>query len=189
MSDDRVRCDWCVGDAAYEAYHDREWGVPSTDERHLFEMLILEGAQAGLSWLTILRKRDGYRRAFAGFDPEAIARFGERDRDRLLKDASIVRNRAKIDAAIGNAQAFLDLRERENGFSHWLWGFVDGERVVNHWRTLAEVPAETAESRALSKALKGRGFRFVGPTICYAYMQSVGLVNDHLRDCFRHEEV
>jgi len=190
MNDEsRVRCDWCVGDAGYERYHDREWGVPSTDDRHLFEMLILEGAQAGLSWLTILRKREGYRSAFAGFDPQAVARYGERDRERLLADASIVRNRAKIDAAIGNARAFVDLCEAEGGFSGWLWGFVDGERIVNHWCALSEVPAETAESRHLSKALKQRGFRFVGPTICYAYMQSVGLVNDHLRECFRHGEV
>lgn len=184
-----VRCEWCLGDADYIAYHDREWGVPSTDDRHLFEMLLLEGAQAGLSWLTILRKREGYRRAFAGFDPGAIARFGEADRARLLADASIVRNRAKIDAAIGNARAFLDLREREGAFSDWLWGFVDGERIVNRWRSGAEVPAETATSRTLSRALKQRGFRFVGPTICYAYMQSVGLVNDHLERCFRHPQV
>jgi len=189
MDDDRVRCGWCLGDADYIAYHDREWGVPSTDDRHLFEMLILEGAQAGLSWLTILRKRDGYRSAFAGFDPEAMARFGDRDRERLLGNASIVRNRAKIDAAIGNARAFLELRQREGPFSDWLWDFVDGRRIVNRWRTLPQVPAETAESRALSRALRKRGFRFVGPTICYAYMQAVGLVNDHLIDCFRHDQV
>ncbi|MDZ7829022.1 MAG: DNA-3-methyladenine glycosylase I [Halofilum sp. (in: g-proteobacteria)] len=189
MHDDRVRCDWCLGDADYIAYHDHEWGVPSSDDRHLFEMLILEGAQAGLSWLTILRKREGYRRAFAGFDPAVMARFDDADRARLLADTAIVRNRLKIDAAIGNARAFVDLCEAEGGFSDWLWGFVDGERIVNHWHCLDEVPAETAESRALSKALKQAGFRFVGPTICYAYMQSVGLVNDHLRDCFRHDEV
>lgn len=184
MDDGRTRCDWCLGHAEYIAYHDHEWGVPSTDERHLFEMLILEGAQAGLSWLTILRKRKGYRRAFAGFDPEMVARFGAADRERLLADASIVRNRAKIDAAIGNARAFLDLRDREGVFSDWLWSFVDGSPVVNHPRTLAEVPTESESSRALSRALKQRGFRFVGPTICYAYMQSVGLVDDHLSSCF-----
>ena len=186
MPDSRIRCDWCLGDASYIAYHDVEWGVPSRDERHLFEMLILEGAQAGLSWLTILRKRDAYRRAFAHFDPEAVARFGESDRARLLSDAGIVRNRAKIDAAIGNARAFLELREREGPFSDWLWDFVDGAPIVNRRRHMGEIPAETDRSRALSKALKQRGFRFVGPTICYAYMQAVGLVNDHVLACFRH---
>ena len=185
MHDGRTRCAWCMGNADYIAYHDGEWGIPSTDDRHLFEMLILEGAQAGLSWLTILRKRDGYRRAFAEFDPERVAAFGERDVARLRADAAIVRNRAKIEAAIGNARAFLELREREGAFSDWLWSFVNGETIVNHRRDMSEIPTETAESRALSKALKQRGFRFVGPTICYAYMQSVGMVDDHVEDCFR----
>lgn len=186
VPDSRIRCEWCLGDAAYVAYHDAEWGVPSSDERHLFEMLVLEGAQAGLSWLTILRKREHYRRAFAGFDPEAVARFGDADRARLLDDAGIVRNRAKIDAAIGNARAFLELREREGPFSDWLWGFVEGAPIVNRRRHMGEIPAETERSRALSKALQQRGFRFVGPTICYSYMQAVGLVNDHILACFPH---
>lgn len=186
MPDSRIRCEWCLGDAAYIAYHDEEWGVPSTDERHLFEMLVLEGAQAGLSWLTILRKRDGYRQAFAGFDPDTVARFGEADRGRLLADPGIVRNRAKIDAAIGNACALLELRAHEGSFSDWLWSFVDGEPIINRRRHMGEIPAETETSRSLSKALKQRGFRFVGPTICYSYMQAVGLVNDHIVACFRH---
>lgn len=189
MDNGHVRCDWCLGDPQYIDYHDREWGVPVTDDRRLFEKLVLEGAQAGLSWLTILRKRENYRRVFADFDPEAVARFGERDVERLLADSGIVRNRAKIEAAIGNARAFLDLVEREGSFSDWLWSFVDGRPIVNRPATLADIPTETAESRALSKTLKQHGFRFVGPTICYAYMQSMGLVNDHLRDCFRVDEV
>ena len=188
MPDRRIRCQWCLGDPAYVAYHDEEWGVPSTDERHLFEMLVLEGAQAGLSWLTILRKREHYRQAFAGFDPDVVARFDDGDRARLLSDAGIVRNRAKVDAAIGNARAFTALREREGSFSDWLWGFVDSAPIVNRRRHLGEIPAATERSRALSKALKQRGFRFVGPTICYAYMQAVGLVNDHILACFRHPD-
>lgn len=189
MDDGFVRCDWCLGDPQYIDYHDREWGVPVTDDHRLFEKLILEGAQAGLSWLTILRKREAYRRAFSSFDPEKVARFGERDVERLLADSGIVRNRAKIESAIGNARALLELVEREGSFSDWLWSFVDGRPIVNRPATLADIPTETAESRALSKALKQNGFRFVGPTICYAYMQSMGLVNDHLRDCFRVDEV
>lgn len=182
---DVKRCPWCLGDTRYVAYHDDEWGVPSTDEHHLFEMLILEGQQAGLSWRTILAKRDGYRRAFAGMDPEAMARFGPDDVERLRIDPAIVRNRAKIEAAIDNARAFLALREATGSFSDWLWDFVDGAPIVNRPRFMAEVPAETRRSRKLSQALKRHGFRFVGPTICYAYMQSVGLVDDHLADCFR----
>ena len=171
------------------AHHDVEWGAPSHDERHLFELLTLEGAQAGLSWSTILRKRDGYRRAFAGFDPEAVARFGPRDVERLLGDAGIVRNRAKIESTIANAQAALALQEEVGGLDAYLWGFVGGTPLVGRWRALAELPSETAESRALSKDLKRRGFRFVGPTVCYAFMQSVGLVNDHTVDCFRFAEL
>ena len=186
MQDKRIRCEWCLGDAAYIAYHDEEWGEPSTDERHLFEMLILEGAQAGLSWLTILRKRDHYRRAFAGFDVEAVADFGVADRARLLEDAGIVRNRAKIDATIGNARAWLDLRAREGSIVDWLWGFVDGQPIINRRRRMSEIPTESAQSRALSSSLKKAGFRFVGPTICYSYMQAVGMVNDHVLACFRH---
>jgi DNA-3-methyladenine glycosylase I len=180
------RCAWVrEGDPLYLAYHDDEWGVPSHDERHLFEMLVLEGAQAGLSWTTILHKRDGYRRAFAGFDPSRVARFGPDDVDRLLGDSGIVRNRLKIESAIANARATVDA----GGLDELLWSAVGGAAIVNRWRSLAEIPAETAESRALSKALKRRGFRFVGPTICYALMQACGLVNDHTTDCFRYREV
>lgn len=180
-----TRCPWCLGDERYVAYHDHEWGVASTDDAHLFEMLVLEGQQAGLSWLTILVKREGYRRAFEGFDPERMARFGPDDVERLCRDPAIVRNRAKIEAAIGNARALLELRAGVGSFSDWLWDFVDGRPIVNRPRFMADVPAETHLSRKLSQALKRRGFRFVGPTICYAYMQSVGLVDDHLADCFR----
>jgi DNA-3-methyladenine glycosylase I len=184
------RCDWVPeGDPAYVTYHDEEWGVPSRDERHLFEMLVLEGAQAGLSWATILRKREGYRRAFAGFDAEAVARFGERDVERLLADPGIVRNRLKVESAIANARATLALREDSGSLSDYLWSFVGGEPKVNSWKTLAEIPAETEESRAMSKELKRRGFRFVGPTVCYAFMQAAGLVNDHVVECFRYGEV
>lgn len=181
-----IRCGWCGSDPLYVRYHDEEWGVPLRDDRKLFEMLVLEGAQAGLSWLTILRKREAYRRAFAGFDPERVARFGPRDLERLLGDPGIVRNRAKLSAAIGNARAFLELKERTGSFSDYQWGFVDGAPIVNHWRSLKEVPAETPLSQALSKDLRQRGFRFVGPTIVYAHTQAVGMVNDHLIDCFRY---
>jgi DNA-3-methyladenine glycosylase I len=183
------RCEWVPpADPGYVAYHDEEWGVPSRDDRHLFELLTLEGAQAGLSWSTILRKREGYRAAFAGFDVEAVARFTDRDVERLMGDAGIVRNRAKIESTIGNARAVLDLRE-EQGLAEYLWSFVGGEPLVPGRRTLAEIPAETAESKAMSKDLKRRGFRFVGPTICYALMQAAGLVNDHVVDCFRFREL
>jgi len=180
------RCEWVPeADPLYVAYHDDEWGMPSHDERHLFEMLVLEGAQAGLSWSTILKKRDGYRLAFAGFDVKKVARFGRRDVERLMSDAGIVRNRAKIEAAIANARAALELESLDE----FLWSFVDGQPLQNTWKRLGEIPAETAESKAMSKELKGRGFRFVGPTICYAFMQACGLVNDHTVDCFRYGEV
>jgi DNA-3-methyladenine glycosylase I len=169
-------------DPLYVAYHDEEWGVPSYDERHLFELLVLEGAQAGLSWSTILRKREGYRRAFAGFDVEAVARFGARDVERLLADPGIVRNRLKVESAVANARATI----AAGGLDDLLWSFVDGAPIVNRWRTLAEIPTETVESRAMSKDLKRRGFRFVGPTVCYSLMQACGLVNDHVVDCFRY---
>ena len=182
MSASVERCDWAGTDPLYVAYHDTEWGVPIRDPRRLFELLCLEGAQAGLAWITILRKRDGYRAAFDAFDPERMAAYDDADRARLLADAGIVRNRAKIDAFIGNARAYLDLDD----FSGLLWSFVDGEPVINRWRTLDEVPAETDTSRAMSRELRSRGFRFVGPTICYALMQSAGLVDDHLVSCFRH---
>lgn len=181
------RCAWVpLADPLYVAYHDDEWGIPSRDDRHLFEMLVLEGAQAGLSWSTILRKRAGYRRAFADFDVEQVARFDEGDVERLLADSGIVRNRLKIESAIANARAALAL---EQSLSDYLWSFVDGVQKVNAWRTLSEIPAETAESKVMSKELKKRGFRFVGPTVCYAFMQAVGLVNDHTVDCFRYRDV
>lgn len=186
---DKARCAWVGDDPLYIAYHDEEWGRPQRDERHLFEMLNLEGAQAGLSWLTILRKRENYRSAFAGFDPEVVARFDSIERARLLDDAGIVRNRAKIDATIGNAKAWLKLREEEPGGAvAYLWSFVGGAPKVNSWKALAEIPAETAESKAMSQALKAKGFRFVGPTICYAFMQATGMVDDHSADCHLRRE-
>ena len=181
-----TRCAWVPeAEPLYVAYHDEEWGVPSHDERHLFELLVLEGAQAGLSWATILRKREGYRRAFAGFDAEAVARFGPSDVERLLGDASIVRNGAKIEATIANARAVLAL----DSFDELLWTFVGGAPVQNRFRTLAELPAETPESKAMSKELKRRGFRFVGPTTAYAFMQAMGLVNDHVDECWVRDRV
>ncbi len=181
----RDRCPWCGVDPIYVAYHDDEWGRPLRDERRLFEMLNLEGAQAGLAWITILKKRDNYRRAFAGFDAEKIARFGAADQARLLQDPGIVRNRLKVAAAIDNARAYLRLREERNSLRNWLWGFVDGEPIVNRPRSMAEVPTRTELSDTISKELKRRGFRFVGSTIVYAYLQSVGLVDDHLAGCWR----
>jgi DNA-3-methyladenine glycosylase I len=181
------RCRWARDlDPLNQAYHDEEWGVPSHDERHLFEMLVLEEAQAGLSWSTILRKREGYRTAFAGFDPAVVARFDRRRRERLMNDPGIVRNRAKIEATVTNASAGLEL---PGGLDAYLWSFVRGKPKRNRWRSLSEIPAETDESRAMSKALKARGFRFVGPTICYAFMQAVGMVNDHEVACFRYRQV
>ncbi|HEY3380786.1 MAG TPA: DNA-3-methyladenine glycosylase I [Vicinamibacterales bacterium] len=182
------RCPWPT-DPLYLAYHDEEWGVPCHDDRHLFEMLILEGAQAGLSWITILRKRDRYRQVFDGFDPLKVSRYGERKVATLLADAGIVRNRLKIGAAIDNARAFLEVQREFGSFDAYLWGFIGGRQKVNAWRTMKEVPAKTLESDALSRDLQKRGFRFVGSTICYAYMQAVGLVNDHLTGCYRHGRV
>ncbi|MEJ2425967.1 MAG: DNA-3-methyladenine glycosylase I [Candidatus Thiodiazotropha sp.] len=181
-------CPWCLGHEEYIRYHDEEWGVPSHDPRHLFEMLTLEGAQAGLSWLTILRKREGYRRAFHDFDAARIAKYGPRQVERLLQDTGIVRNRLKIDSTIGNARAFLEV-EAERGFGNLIWSFVDGRPKQNHWRKLSQVPASTPVSDAMSKELKRLGFRFVGSTICYAYMQSIGMVNDHLVSCPRHKQL
>jgi DNA-3-methyladenine glycosylase I len=174
------------GDPLYVAYHDDEWGVPLHGDRRLFELLTLEGAQAGLSWSTILRKREGYRAAFAGFEPEAVARFSARDMERLLADPGIVRNRLKVESTIANARAVLELDE---SLDELLWSFVGGSPKVNRWRTLAELPAETVESKAMSKELKRRGFRFVGPTVCYAFMQAAGLVNDHVVGCFRYRDL
>jgi DNA-3-methyladenine glycosylase I len=185
-----VRCAWVPeGDELYEAYHDEEWGVPVRDERGLYELLVLEGAQAGLSWATILRKREGYRRAFAGFDAEAVARFDGRRVEGLLADPGIVRNRLKVASAVENARRILELREAGESLEGLLWGFVDGEPVVEGRRRVADLPAETPVSRALSKELKRRGFRFVGPTTCYSLMQAAGLVNDHVVSCFRFREL
>jgi DNA-3-methyladenine glycosylase I len=185
----RVRCAWAGGDPLYLAYHDKEWGVPDHDDRRLFEMLILEGAQAGLSWLTILRKRGGYRRAFDDFAVAKVAAYGPRDLRRLLEDEGIVRNRLKIEAAVANAQAALAVAERHGSLGAFLWRYVDGVPRQNAWRTLGEIPASTSESDAMSRDLKRLGFRFVGPTICYAFMQAVGMVNDHLISCYRHREI
>ncbi|HKK02233.1 MAG TPA: DNA-3-methyladenine glycosylase I [Desulfuromonadales bacterium] len=184
-----TRCAWPGSDPLYIDYHDREWGVPVHDDRLLFEFLILEGAQAGLSWITILRKRDAYRRAFAGFDPEVVARFDEAKVAELLADPGIVRNRLKIGSAVGNARAFLQVQEEFGSFDAYLWRFVDGRPVQNARRTQAEIPANTPQSDALSRDLKQRGFRFVGSTICYSHMQAVGMANDHLVDCFRWREL
>jgi DNA-3-methyladenine glycosylase I len=180
------RCAWVGADPLYVAYHDEEWGVPVHDDRRLFEMLVLEGAQAGLSWLTILKKREGYRRAFDGFDPEMVARYDVLKVEGLLADPGIVRNRRKVEATVRNARCFLEIREEFETFDRYLWGFVGGEPVQNRWRTLQKVPAETEASRVLSRDLKRRGFGFVGPTVIYAFMQAVGMVNDHTTDCFRH---
>ena len=188
-NDSRSRCDWCLGDPLMVAYHDEEWGVPLHDDRRHFEFLVLDGAQAGLSWQTILRKRDNYRRAFAGFDPAKVARFGARDVERLLADAGIVRNRLKIHSAIRNAKAFLAVQEEFGSFDDYVWRFVGGEPKVNRWREMSHIPAKTPEAEAMSRDLKRRGMNFVGPTILYAYMQAAGMVNDHVVSCFRHQEV
>jgi len=180
------RCWWAGEDPLYVAYHDHEWGVPCRDDGKLFEMLLLESAQAGLAWITILRKRENYRKAFSRFDAAKIARYGKRQKERLLADPGIVRNRLKIDSAIRNARVFLDIQQECGGFGTFLWGFVDGKPIDNAFRRPAQVPAKTPLSDALSKELKRRGMNFVGSTICYAYMQSVGLVNDHLVDCPQH---
>jgi DNA-3-methyladenine glycosylase I len=183
-----IRCPWAQGEQ-YIAYHDEEWGVPVHDDRVLFEFLILEGAQAGLSWATILKKRENYRAAFDGFDPVKVAAYDPSKVESLMADAGIVRNRLKITSTIDNAQGFLAVCEEFGSFDSYLWRFVDGQPRQNRWQTLSDVPAKTAESDAMSKDLKRRGFRFVGSTICYAFMQAVGMVNDHLTECFRHREL
>ncbi len=184
----KQRCPWPT-DELYCAYHDDEWGIPNHDDRHLFEMLILEGAQAGLSWSTILRKRENYRKAFHNFDAERIARYSVRDVARLMADAGIVRNRLKIAATIQNAKTYLEVRDEFGSFDRYIWQFVDGKPIYNRWQEMKQVPAKTKESDAMSKDLLKRGFKFVGSTICYAYMQAVGMVNDHLVDCFRWSEL
>jgi DNA-3-methyladenine glycosylase I len=185
----RQRCPWCGDDPLYVAYHDTEWGVPVRDDRVLFEFLLLEGAQAGLSWITILRKREAYRRAFAGFDPARVARFGAREQARLLADAGIVRNRAKVASAIGNARAFLAVQDEFGSFADYVWRFVDGKPVQNAWRSIQEIQPTTPLSDTISKDLKQRGFKFVGSTIVQSHLQATGMVNDHLLGCFRHAEV
>jgi DNA-3-methyladenine glycosylase I len=187
--DGRRRCPWARHDPIYVAYHDDEWGVAERDDRALYEKLMLDGFQAGLSWITILRKRDNFRRAFDDFRPDRIARYGPGKTEALMRDAGIVRNRAKIEGAIASARAWLDLMERGPGFSALLWGFVGGRPRVNRFRSIAQVPAETKLSQQISKELSARGFKFVGPTIVYAFMQAVGMVNDHLVSCYRHEEI
>jgi len=182
-----VRCPWCGSDPLYRGYHDHEWGVPLHDEQRLFEMLTLEGAQAGLSWLTILRKREGYRKAFAGFDPQLVAGFDDADVARLLADPGIVRNRLKIASTISNARAVLEVQARYGSLDAFLWSFVDGVPIRNKWRSMAEIPASTPLSDVMSRELKRHGFRFVGSTICYAHMQATGMVNDHLTGCFRYD--
>lgn len=185
----KTRCEWCGDDPLYIAYHDDEWGVPVHDDRHLFELLILEGAQAGLSWITILRKREHYRKVFANFDAAKVARFDKRKIERLLTDPGIVRNRLKVEGTVRNAKAFLSVRKDFGTFDAYIWSFVDGRPIVNRWRTLKDIPAETDVSKAMSKDLRRRGFTFVGPTICYAFMQAAGLVNDHVVGCFRYGEL
>jgi DNA-3-methyladenine glycosylase I len=185
----KKRCEWCGNDPIYRAYHDDEWGVPVHDDRLLFEFLILEGAQAGLSWLTILKKREGYRKAFNRFDIQKVASYMDKDTERLISDPGIVRNRLKIQSAIKNARNALAVIERFGSLDAFLWRYVDGTPVQNEWKSIAEVPARTERSDAMSKDLKKHGFSFVGSTICYAFMQAVGMVNDHTTDCFRHSEI
>ena len=185
----KKRCGWCGSDPLYLAYHDDEWGVPVHDDQRLFEFLVLEGAQAGLSWLTILKKRENYRKAFQGFAYERIARYSEGDVVRLMTDSGIVRNRLKIESTIKNAQGVLDIKEEFGSLDAFIWRYVEGNPIQNAWQCLQEVPAQTKQSEQMSKDLKKRGFNFVGSTICYSFMQAVGMVNDHTTDCFRHREI
>jgi DNA-3-methyladenine glycosylase I len=187
--DGKHRCPWPGQDPFYVAYHDDEWGVPEYDDRALYEKLVLDGFQAGLSWITILRKRENFRRAFDGFEPAKIARYTPKKIERLMQDAGIVRNRMKIEGTVASARAFLDVMEKGSGFSALLWGFLDGKPKVNRFKSVKQVPAETPVSKAMSKELSARGFKFVGPTIVYAFMQATGMVNDHLVDCYRHEHL
>lgn len=186
MPNKLIRCSWCGEDKDYQSYHDREWGVPCRDDKKLFEFLILESAQAGLSWLTILRKRDNYRSAFAGFDASAVAGFGDSDIERLMADTGIVRNQLKIKSAISNAQAFLRIQAEKGSFTNYLWSFVNNRTIVNGWTSEDQIPVSTELSDRISKDMKERGFKFFGTTICYAYLQAMGVVNDHIVDCFRY---
>jgi len=184
-----IRCEWAGSEPLYVAYHDNEWGTPVHDERELFEMLILEGAQAGLSWSTILNKRENYRQVFDDFNPSIVVGYDDAKVSALLADPGIVRNRLKVESAIRNAKAFLEVQEEFGSFNTFIWGFVNGEPIINSWKVMSEIPAKTPESEAMNKELKQRGFNFVGPTICYAFMQSIGMVNDHVVDCFRYAEL
>lgn len=186
MTEQKQRCAWAGNDPLYQAYHDKEWGVPCFDDRTLFEFIILEGAQAGLSWITVLKKRENYRLAFDDFDPEKIARYDEKKIQSLLENPGIIRNQLKIRSAVTNARAYLDIRAEHGSFSDFLWDFVDGKPIQNHWPSIEAVPVNTVESDAMAKALKKAGFKFVGTTICYAFMQATGMVNDHTTDCFRY---
>ncbi len=187
--EEKNRCSWCLGFDQYIQYHDREWGVPVHDDRVHFEFLILEGAQAGLSWSMILKKREGYRKSFADFDPAKVARFTSSKIEKLLQNPGIVRNKLKVNAAVNNAKRFLEVQKEFGSFDHYIWGFVNGKPIVNSWRSMKKVPATSRESDALSKDLIQRGFKFVGSTVIYAHMQACGLVNDHMVDCFRYQEV
>ncbi|MEA3462293.1 MAG: DNA-3-methyladenine glycosylase I [Bacteroidota bacterium] len=185
---EKIRCGWSVSDPIYIDYHDREWGVPVRDDRRQFEFLVLESAQAGLSWLTILKRREGYRRLYEGFDPELVVNFNEVRIQTMLQDAGIIRNRKKIESSINNARRFLEIREQYGSFCDYLWGFSNGRQVVNHFRDLSDIPATTSLSDTIARDMKKRGFQFLGSTIIYAHLQATGLVNDHLVDCFRHRE-
>lgn len=185
---EQTRCIWCGEDPLYQQYHDNEWGVPCRDDKKLFEFLLLEGAQAGLSWITILRKREAYRQAFADFDVDRVAAFTEHDIERCMQDAGIVRNRLKIKSAVSNAKLFIEIQQEFGSFSAYFWGYVDNRPIVNHWASHSEIPAATPLSDLIAKELKKRGFKFFGSTICNAYMQAMGLVNDHTTDCYRHRE-
>lgn len=189
VNDGKTRCPWCEGDELYVKYHDEEWGLPVHDDQRHFEFIVLEGAQAGLSWLTILKRREGYQRAFADFDAAAVARYDEQTVEQLLTDPGIIRNRRKVLSAVSNAKAFLRIQREFGSFDNYIWRFVDGSPVVNTWRSLDEIPAKTPLAETVSKDLKSRGFSFVGPTIIYAHLQATGLVNDHLVDCFRYAEL
>ncbi len=189
MIQELKRCDWCGEDPLYQDYHDNEWGIPVYDDEQLFEFLLLEGAQAGLSWITILRKREGYRKAFDNFSPEKIARYTEKKQERLLQNTEIVRNKLKVKAFTKNAQAYLNILESHDSFSDYIWQFIEGQPKQNHWRDMSSIPVSTPESEIMSKTLKKAGFTFVGPTICYAFMQATGMVNDHLTSCYRHKEL
>ena len=186
---DKTRCNWCIKSDLEREYHDTEWGVPATDDKTQFEFITLEAAQAGLSWVTILKKRGGYRNCFAGFDPEAVTRFTQADVERLMQDPSIVRNRKKIEAAISNARIFLELAAKHGSFAKWFWSFCDGKPIINYWNDNADIPATSPLSDSIAKEMKRLGFKFLGSTVLYAHMQATGMVNDHLTNCFRHQEI